>query len=1054
MKNTLLITLLFLAVLMGRDVAAQNFKQMVKLLEQDRENKSSSCRNTLDNFGWSVAVSGDYAVIGAVQEDEDADGANTLADAGAAYIFVRSGSTWSLQQKITPADRAPGDRFGHSVAISGSYVVVGAPWEDEDAAGLNPAAGAGSAYIFSRSGATWAQQQKLVAGDRASNDSFGYAVSLSGDFAIVGAPAEDEDASGLNTADAAGSAYIFARSGSAWIQQQKITAGDRDTANRFGYSVAISGDYAIAGAYNEEDDSAGLNALSAAGSAYIFYRNGNIWGQQEKLSASDRDADDHFGYAVAISGDYAMIGAYDEDEDANGMNTSGAAGSAYIFLRDDTVWNQQQKLVASDRAAGDHFGCSVSISGDYAIAGAYAEDATGISALGNAGSAYVFRRSGNAWTEQQKIVATDRASNDNFGWSVAIDGDYAIAGAFMEDEDASGLNLINGAGSAFIFDRNSTTWSQQQKVVAADRAVADQFGYSVAISGNYAIVGAPQEDENAAGDNPLSNAGAAYIFIRSGATWTFQQKIVASHRAIADFFGASVAISGDYAIVGAYMDDRDASGGNTASAAGSAYIFYRSGATWTQQQKILASDRSVGDLFGYAVSISGDYAVVGAYNEDEDAGGANYADAAGSAYIFSRNGASWTEQQKIVAADRGAGDHFGVSAAISGDYVIVGAGEEDEDAAGLNTATDAGSAYIFHRSGASWAQQQKLVAADRGSGDNFGAAVAICGDYAIIGAAGEDEDTGGLNTAAGAGSAYIFYRSGGGWAQQQKIVAADRAADDKFGASVAITGDEAMVGAPQEDEDAAGLNPAEAAGSAYIFSRAGSSWQQQQKIIAADRAAGDLFGSAVAMSGDYTIVSAFAEDDDALGARPLNEAGSAYIIEQVFPLPLKLLSFGAEKWEGGRNRISWRTTNDIPGSTFELERSGDGYAFTTVGSVIGNGSGLPYALYDERPLPAINYYRLKIIAPSGKTGLSGIAVLRTEGQAERVGIAPVPASGIITVTNGGPLNGSVATIISSQGRVIQRFVMNGRTTLDVTAWPAGIYTLRTADGQVLRIVKQ
>jgi hypothetical protein len=227
------------------------------------------------------------------------------------------------------------------------------------------------------------------------------------------------------------------------------------------------------------------------------------------------------------------------------------------------------------------------------------------------------------YDELQKIVASDRASYDYFGYSVSISGDYAIVGAYCEDENASGGFTRLEAGSAYIFKRDGTSWSQEAKIVASDRAVDDYFGHSVSISGDYAIVGAYWEDEDASGNNPLDEAGSAYIFKRDGTTWSQEAKIVASDRDADDYFGHSVSISGDYAIVGAYQESEDASGNNAVYQAGSAYIFKRDGTSWNQQAKIVASDRAFYDYFGYSVNISGDYALVGAYQEDQDASGDN-----------------------------------------------------------------------------------------------------------------------------------------------------------------------------------------------------------------------------------------------------------------------------------------------------------------------------------------------------------------------------------------------------------------------------------------------
>jgi hypothetical protein len=415
------------------------------------------------------------------------------------------------------------------------------------------------------------------------------------------------------------------------------------------------------------------------------------------------------------------------------------------------------------------------------------------------------------WNQIIKTVAADRTSGVHLGSSVAISGDYAIVGAPQD-----------GSGSAYIFQKSGADWIQMQKIVASDADSDDNFGISVAISGDYAVVGAVYDNGNATNTSPLGDAGSAYIFKRTGATWAQEQKIVASDRQANDYFGSSVAISGDYVVVGALLQNLNASGGVSLADAGGAYIFKRTGTTWAQEQKIVASDRAVADNFGYAVAISGDYVVISATGEDEDATGSNTLSNAGSAYVFFRTGTTWAQQQKIVASDRGTLDAFGWSASISGDYLIIGALNEDEDATGGNTATDAGSAYIFTRTGTTWAQQQKIVASDRAANDNFASSVSISGDFAIVGTLYEDENASGTATLSNSGSAYVFSRTGTTWAQNNKIVASDRAADDNFGKSVAISGNYAIVGALYEDEDGNGANTIADAGSVYIFKNCGT----------------------------------------------------------------------------------------------------------------------------------------------------------------------------------------------------------------------------------------
>ena len=426
----------------------------------------------------------------------------------------------------------------------------------------------------------------------------------------------------------------------------------------------------------------------------------------------------------------------------------------------------------------------------------------------------------------QKVVASDRGLNDYFGSCVAISGDYAVVGTPGDCHNVVGSDSLNRAGAVYIYKRNVGTgaWSLIQKIVASDRAAADYFGYKVGISGNYIIVGDNGEAEDANGLNTLSGAGSAYVFKLNTSTglWAQQQKIVASDRAISDCFGQNVAISGDYIIVGVEFESHDANGSNTMSSAGSAYIFKRDATsdTWSQQQKIVASDRFSMEWFGSSVGICGDYAVVGAQNDGIYQG-------MGSAYVFKRNTTTgiWAQQQKIVASDQTTGyaspDYFGSCVAITDGYIIIGADDEDLDVSGGNSLSSAGAAYIYklNTTTGTWAQQQKIVPSDRAASDFFGTSVSISGEYALVGAPGEDEDANGTNTLSSAGSVYVFKLNTGTntWSQLQKIVSSDRAVSDVFGFSVAVSGNYTFVGAKYEKEDASGAHTITGAGSAYIF---------------------------------------------------------------------------------------------------------------------------------------------------------------------------------------------------------------------------------------------
>ena len=379
------------------------------------------------------------------------------------------------------------------------------------------------------------------------------------------------------------------------------------------------------------------------------------------------------------------------------------------------------KLLADDGATNDFFGFSVALSGDTAVIGALRDDndVNGI----DSGSAYVFTRSGTTWSRQAKLTATDGAANDTFGGNVALSGDTAVIGALGDDDDVSGVD----SGSAYVFTRSGTTWSQQAKLTATDGAAGDEFGYSVALSGDTAVIGAARDDDNG------NDSGSAYVFTRSGTTWSQQAKLTTADGAAGDVFSISVALSGDTAVIGADLDDEK--GDNS----GAAYVFTRSGITWSQQAKLTANDGAAGDLFGIRVALSGVTAVIGAARDDDKG------DNSGAAYVFIRSGTTWSQQAKLTAADGAANDRFGTRVAISGDTAVIGAILDDDKG------DNSGSAYVFTRSGASWRQQAKLTATDGAADDVFGWSVALSGDTAVIGA-----PTSIFVLPGGTGSAYVF----------------------------------------------------------------------------------------------------------------------------------------------------------------------------------------------------------------------------------------------------------------------------------------------------------
>jgi hypothetical protein len=424
--------------------------------------------------------------------------------------------------------------------------------------------------------------------------------------------------------------------------------------------------------------------------------------------------------------------------------------------------------------------------------------------------------------------------------------------------------------------------TQDTTLVGSNTKTSDEFGYSSAISGNTLVVGALNEDGGSAGINGNQNnssaidSGAVYVFVNDGGGWTQQAYIKASNPDSLDYFGYSVAISGDTIVVGALGEASSASGvdgnqnNNSLPRSGAAYVFVRQGSTWTQQAYLKASNPDEYDDFGTTVSISGDTVVVGAELESSNAQGINgnqsnnSAGGSGAAYVFVRQDSTWTQQAYLKASNAALYDEFGYDVSISGDSIVVGANQENSCSSGVDGDQDqskcsrieSGAAYVFVRSGTDWSQQAYLKASNPAVWVEFGRSVAISGDSIVVGSIGADGGSSGVNgnpgpnSVPGSGAAYAFFRSGTTWSQQAYLTSAQPVANDWFGSSVDISGDLIVVGIPFEDSSA------EDSGGAYVFTRTGTTWSRKELIKAAQPLQYGLLGWAVSAADDMLLIGA------------------------------------------------------------------------------------------------------------------------------------------------------------------------------------------------------
>ncbi len=615
--------------------------------------------------------------------------------------------------------------------------------------------------------------------------------------------------------------------------QQRLAAADGSGGDFFGHAVALDGNTALIGAPYDNQ---------SRGSAYVFVRNGGTWTQQARLFAQDGGSFDYFGGAVALKGDTALVGAVYGPGSA-----SSDQGAAYVFFRVGTSWNLQQKLNADENTTTAQFGASVALNGNTALVGAYSYALPGTN--NRAGAAFVFTRSNTlVWTQQARLTVAEGEYDDYFGIAVALEGDTALIGAPRHTVTTA------GQGAAYVFTRNGTSWTPQQRILNTNPEVNERFGNAVALSGENALIGAyfSGPDER----------GAAYSFRRSAMGWTQTGTLLVPNPKKDARLGISVALSGDTAVVGAARGLFDNGDDHR-----SAYVFVYSG-EWLPVRQ-LGSDLGVAnDGFGYAVALEGETVLVGAYRTAVTA-----ADQ-GAAYVLTLRDSRHVEQQKLIAEDGKKDDYFGSAVALGGDTLVVAA---------VGTNIFRGAVYVFTRTGtpSEWRFQQKLTAPDGATGDNFGEAVALSGNTLLVGAPHSDG-----RGVANQGAVYAFMRTGTIWQLTERPLTtsgADAVTNLYFGQSIAVNGNLAVIGAP-------GLNKSR--GAVFVLTRAGegAAWKQETKFTAPDGTDNARLGDSVALADN--IVAAGAPYDTINGNKDQGSVSLFDLTNRTRQLPKLLAADG------------------------------------------------------------------------------------------------------------------------------------------------------------------
>lgn len=728
----------------------------------------------------------------------------------AAYVFKRTNSTWIFAARLAAA--GIGDtRFGAAVAIGSGGVIVGAPGDDY---------GFGAAYVFAPSGSSWSLQRKLLATDGTSGDEFGSIVKTHGSTFVVATKVAERVA----FEDDNGYVYVFVNTNGVWTQQAKIVDPIGATLRRgFGAAIAVSGNFIAVGAPDS------FVAPSFAGQVLVFVRSEGRWSLYNTLEggASGTILAKAFGRSLNMSGNMMIVGDLDGFELGPHHTTR---GHAYIFTHGTGGWVREAVLAPPTSRTDLYFGRSVAIFEEtiFNLATAVVTDKP----IQGTKQAHIYVRSGSTWQHQ-----------------ASIDGDFSAG-------PAVNINTLVLGPDARVYARNSNVWSLQQNLAVA-RPENDHFGLAVDIEGNQAIVGALDEDTPAG-----ASAGAAYLFQRSGTTWTRSNQLLDSTGLAGDRFGVSVGITADYAIVGADYDDE-----NSVANCGSATLFARNTfwGTWAQLGQKCKLETTANATMGRAVAINGSQAIIGS---------PNWNGSAGRVWVLSLTSLSWSSQgwlQPAADPNWGVGNSlFGFSVAIHGDVALVGQPRFSP------YFPDVGRAHVFRKSGGWWTFDKIFDPPAIGAfplperGGQFGFSVALDGNTAVVGANGGVAGwTGGFASDNREGRAFASTYSGGSWSDLQTLPATGVVSGSHFGMSSAVSGNTIAIGAFGNET---------MPGKVHLFTRSGTSWIANGQVVSPITEIDNAFGASTSLSGDTLLVGGYGIDT-ASGT----DAGAAYVFRIANP---------------------------------------------------------------------------------------------------------------------------------------------------------------------------
>ncbi|MFO0829708.1 MAG: hypothetical protein U0572_16325 [Phycisphaerales bacterium] len=795
-------------------------------------------------------------------------GLNSIATAQSAFLPACESQT------VMGSTTSGGDSFGGWTALEGDWAAVGAVANDNEN-GVD----AGAVYMFHREGAAWSETQRLIAWDGGPADTFGQSLAISGSWLAVGTP---QHYWGGN-----GAVYMFHFDGAAWQPFAKLTASDGQPSSLFGMYLALRGSRMVSGAGHQQ-----VGSMPYAGKVYVFDFNGSAWIESAQIVASDAETGAVFGQDVALGDDRIVTSRLDE--------WLGFTGSAYVFRLEGGTWIEEARLSAESPQSYDYF-YHLAMEGDLISVGADQRWGPG------PGFVEVFRRTGTTWTREAHLTPSDGGFGDGFGMSTSIDGEtMAIASV-----PPAGI----GSTGVYLFEHDASGWHESQKAVPSSyQTVANHVGFdgSDLLAGSipsdrvYVFSLGPDCNDNGVGDACDIMGGSSADMNGNGVPDECNdamflpacesQVLVGSTGAVGDSQGVFLALDGDWAAWSAILNDNE-----NGVDAGVVFVAHRTGAAWSETQRLLAWDGRPGDYFGYQVALSGEWLAVGA---PQNSWGGN-----GAVYMFRFDGAAWQPFSKLTASDPQPSSVFGGAVALHGGRMLVGAPSQV-----VASMPYAGKAYVFEFDGAAWSETAAILASDVAAGAYFAADVALGDDRFVAGRGDDWHDF--------FGGAYVFRLDGGTWVEEAQLSAQSPQSSDYF-YHVAMQGDVITVGADQRW----GTGP----GFVEVFRRTGATtWAREAHLTPSDGTPGDGF-SEVVFDGDAMAVASISVAS--IGSTGVylfgHDVGGWHELQKAVP----------SSYQTYMNHFGFHGTDLLVGAAYGNGGTGCAYAFSLGPDCNDNGVG-------------------------------------------------------------------------------------------------------------------